>query len=168
VEYVRPERVYEAVRSDCADIGLVSYPQHAKDLATLPWREEEMVVASAPSHPLAQRDRVSPTDLDGLPFIGFDPELPIRRDVDRFLRDHDVEVEVTMHFDSIPMVNEASAVSILPVRMMHAEVQQGRLAAIPLEAPGLVRPLGIVHLKRKRFSRAAQSFLSLLQENGRD
>jgi cbb3-type cytochrome oxidase subunit 3 len=28
----------------------------------------------------------------------------------------------------------------------------------------LVRPLGIVHRKRKKFNRAAQSFLELLQE----
>jgi hypothetical protein len=36
--------------------------------------------------------------------------------------------------------------------------------AIPLHAPELVRPVGIVHRKRKKFNRAAQSFLELLQE----
>jgi ABC-type proline/glycine betaine transport system permease subunit len=35
---------------------------------------------------------------------------------------------------------------------------------VPIAAPGLFRPLGIIHRKKKRFHRAAQSFLDLLQE----
>jgi DNA-binding transcriptional LysR family regulator len=168
VEYLRPERVYEQLRNDRADIGLVSYPQPSKDVLVLPWREEEMAVAASPQHPIARLGRVRPVDLRGLEFIGFDPELPIRRDVDRFLRDHGVSVDVTMHFDSIPMIKEALAtgrgVSILPSRMLRAEVSVGSLVSIPLESPGLIRPLGILRLKKKQFNRATQLFLKLLQE----
>jgi len=168
VEYVRPEKVYEAIRNETADLGLVSYPQHAKDIAVIPWREEEMVVAAAPSHPIARLTTVHPADLDGLEFIAFDPDLPIRRDVDRFLKERNVGVNVTMHFDSIPMVKEAlaigSGISIVPSRMLRAEVSEGRLICVPLAAPGLIRPLGIIHLKRKRFNPATAAFLDLLQE----
>lgn len=168
VEYLRPEQIYEAIRSDAADIGLVSYPQAAKDIAVIPWRREEMSVAVAPSHPLAKLSRLAPRDLQDHQFIGFDPDLPIRRELDRFLKDQGATLQVLKHFGSIPEVKEALAlgsyVSILPTRMMQAEVDQGRLLAIPLEGPELVRPLGIIHLKRKRFNRPAQSFLGLLQE----
>ena len=168
VEYVRPEKVYEAIRGDKADLGLVSYPNAGKDIAVLPWREEDMVVAAAPSHPVAVLTKVQPRDLEGMEFIGFDPELPIRKDVDRFLRDHDVSVRISKHFDSIPMVKEALAlgncVSIVPARMMRGEVAEGRLVGIPLESPGLIRPLGIIYSRKKRLNRAAQSFLDLLQE----
>lgn len=166
VEYLRPERVYQAVRAGDADIGLVSYPHPTKEIAVIPWREEEMCVASSPAHSIARHAKVAPAMLEGLQFIGFDPELPIRKDVDRFLREHDVSVEVVMHFDSIPMVKEAlalgSAVSILPSRMLRNEIEQGTLVAIPLEEPGLVRPLGVIHLKRKKFNRATECFLTLL------
>jgi DNA-binding transcriptional LysR family regulator len=168
VEYLRPERVYEAIRSGRADIGLVSYPHVAKDLAVIPWREEEMVVAAAPSHPIALLTKVKATDLEGLEFIGFDPELPIRRELDRYFKEHDVTVKIAKHFDSIPMIKEALAignvVSILPERMLRAETAEGRLVCVPLEAPGLIRPLGIVHLKKKKFHRATLAFLDLLQE----
>jgi len=83
VDYLRPQKIYEAVLADHADLGLVSYPDATKELAVVPWRAGEMVV---------------------------------------------------------------------------------RLVAVPLHAPDLVRPLGIVHRKRKKFNRAAQSFLELLQE----
>lgn len=168
VEYLRPEKVYEAVRGDKADLGLVSYPNPGKDIAVIPWREEEMVVAAAPSHPVAVLSKVQPSDLESLEFIAFDPELPIRRDVDRFLRDHEVTVRISKHFDSIPMVKEAlalgSCVSIVPARMLRGEIAEGRLVGVPLESPGLIRPLGIIYSKKRQLNRAAQAFLNLLQE----
>ena len=57
-----------------------------------------------------------------------------------------------------------SGISILPARTMQKEIERGTLVSIPLDAPDLVRPVGIVHRKRKKFNRAAQSFLELLLE----
>lgn len=167
VDYLRPEKVYDAVMTDRADIGLVSYPVATREIAVIPWRLEEMVVAASPSHPLAERRVLAPRDLQGLDFIAFDEDLPIRREVDRFLREQGVEVEVIMHFDNIQSMKEAltlgDGVSILPERMMHADVEQGRLAAIPLTAE-LHRPLGIIHRRRKHFTPVAQEFLALLEQ----
>jgi DNA-binding transcriptional LysR family regulator len=167
VEYLRPEKVYEAVESGRADLGLVSYPEPSRLVAVRPWRQERMQVAAAPGHVLAERPRLAPAELAGLEFIAFDEDLPIRRRIDRFLAEQGVEVRVVMHFDNIAAVKEAVAagagLSILPARIMQEEVRQGRLTAIPLE-PAPVRPLGIIHLRRKRFGRAAQQFLELLQE----
>ena len=168
VDYLRPQKIYEALLADQADLGLVSYPEATKELAVIPWREEEMSVAAAVWHPLAEKAVLLPTDLNGQDFIGFDEDLSIRRELDRFFREQAIEIRMAMQFDNIQMIKEAvalgSGISILPARTMLAEVEQGRLVAIPLHAPELVRPVGIVHRKRKRFNRAAQSFLELLQE----
>jgi len=168
VDYLRPDKVYESVLADQTDLGLVSYPVGTKDLAVIPWRQEEMTVAAPPSHPLAQKPLLLPADLDGQDFIGFDEDLSIRRELDKFFREHGIEIRLAMQFDNIQMIKEAvalgSGISILPARTMQAEMAQGRLASIPLHAPELVRPVGIVHRKRKRFSHAVQSFLELLLE----
>ena len=168
VDYLRPDKVYEAVLADQADLGLVSYPESAKDLAVIPWREEEMSVAAPPSHPLAAKPVLLPADLNGQDFVGFDEELMIRRELDHFFREHGIEIRMAMQFDNIQMIKEAvalgSGISILPARTMQAEIAQGRLVSIPLHAPELVRPVGIVHRKRKRFSHAVESFLELLLE----
>jgi len=75
-------------------------------------------------------------------------------------------VNVGLHFDNIHTIKEAVAlgtgISILPARTMQAEITQGSLVAIKLQAPDLVRPVGVVHRKRKKLNRAAQSFLELL------
>ena len=166
VEYLRPEKIYAAVLADQADLGLVSYPTPSKQIAVIPWREEEMVLATAPAHALARKAVAVPADLRGVDFAAFDPDLPIRREIDRYLREHGVEVNLHVHFDNIPMMKEAVAlgvaVSILPARILRTEVEQGRIAAVPI-SPGLVRPVGIIHRKRKKFNRATQAFLGLLQ-----
>jgi DNA-binding transcriptional LysR family regulator len=166
VEYMRPEHIYEAVRNDAADLGLVSYPEPNRDIAALPWRKEEMFVAVPAAHPFAARTSVEPAELNGSDFIGFDEDLRIRREIDRFFRVNSIEVRMVMHFDNIQMIKEAvalgSGISILPARTMQADIAQGRLAAVKLNAPELLRPVGIVHRKRKKFNRAAQGFLEML------
>lgn len=168
VQYLRPEKIYEYVGADRVDLGLVSYPEHTREIAVLPWRNEEMVLTAAPSHPLATRDCIYPEDLNGVDFVTFDDDLPISREINRYLRAHGVEVNTTMHFDNIQTIKEAvilgSGVSIIPRRILQTELAEGRLKAVPLSEPGLSRPVGIVHRKKKRFHRAAQAFLDLLQE----
>jgi DNA-binding transcriptional LysR family regulator len=169
VQYLRPERVYEAVLAAEVDVGLISYPEARRDIMVIPWRREEMVLAVAPSHPLARRGPViAPELLNGVDFIGFDDDLPIRRHMDRFLKDHDLEVNITLHFDNIQMIKEAVThrvgVSIMPVRTMREEIQQGRIVAVRIADATLFRPLGIIHRKKKRFHRVAQAFLELLKE----
>lgn len=169
VEYLRPERIYEAVLAGEADLGLISYPEARRDITVIPWRREEMVLAVASAHPLAQRrDAIAPQELNGADFISFDDDLPIRRHMDRFLKDHGVEVNIALHFDNIQMIKEAVThrvgVSIMPVRTMRDDIEQGRLAAVRIADATLFRPLGIIHRKKKRFHRVAQAFLDLLRE----
>src|ERR1700681_658402 len=125
VEYMRPDKVYDAVRNDTADLGLVSFPESTREIAAIPWRNEEMQVAVPPAHPFALRDAVYPADLNGQDFIGFDEDLSIRRELDRFFRAQGVEVKIVMHFDNIQMIKEAVAlgrgISLLPARTMLAE-----------------------------------------------
>jgi DNA-binding transcriptional LysR family regulator len=169
VQYLRPERIYEAVFAGEVDLGLISYPENRRDITVIPWRREEMVLAVSPEHALAGRgDAIAPQELNGADFINFDEDLPIRRHMDRFLKEHGVEVNVALHFDNIQMIKEAVThrvgISIMPARIMKDEVEQGRLVAVRIADATLFRPLGIIHRKKKRFHRVAQAFLDLLRE----
>ena len=167
VNYLRPEKVYQAVLDERVDLGLVSYPEPTREVVALPWREEPMVVACSLSHPLTGATRLRPEDLEDMEFIGFDEDLPISRDVERFLRERNVRVRVVMRFDNIQSMKEAlrlgHAVSILPAPMLRDDVAEGRLRVIPLDA-SLFRPLGIIHRRRRAFPRAAQVFMDLLRD----
>lgn len=168
VSYLRPERVWEAVLEGEADLGLMSYAESSREVLALPWRNEEMVVATEPSHRLARRRSVRPSELQGESFIGFDDDLPIQSQIERYLRDHKVVVEVALRFDNIQMIKEAvvhgSGISIMPARVMREDLLQGRMVALKLDPADLYRPVRIIHRRKKVFNEAASGLLELLQE----
>ena len=171
ISYLRPERVWEAVAEDQADLGLMSYAESSRDVLALPWRDEEMVVAVAPQHPLARRRKVNVSALDGSTFIGFDDDLPINSHVERYLRDHKVRVEMTLRFDNLQMIKEAvshgAGIAIMPRRVMQDELAQHRIFALSLDPPDLYRPVRIVHRRRKVFTAAMNGLLEILRAPSR-
>jgi LysR family transcriptional regulator, transcriptional activator of the cysJI operon len=172
VQYLRPERVYAAVEADEADLGLVSYAESSREVVALPWRDEEMVIAAPPDHPLAQQRAIPVTALQEAQFVGFDRDLPIESHIERFFRDHRVTVETTLRFDNIQSIKDAvvhgAGLSIMPRRVMEEDIAQGRLVAVRLYPAELYRPVRIVHRRRKVFNEATRGLLALLQEETAD
>jgi DNA-binding transcriptional LysR family regulator len=168
VQYLRPERVWEAILHDQADLGLMSYAESSREVVAIPWRDEEMVVAVAPDHPLVRENSIPIEALEGEAFVGFDDDLPIQDQIDRYMREHKVTVNTTLRFDNIEMIKQAVAhgagISIMPERVMREDMLQGRLMALRLEPPELYRPVRIVHRRRKVFNEVASGLLDLLRE----
>src|SRR3954454_2954578 len=131
LEYLHPTRVIESVCQGGAELGLVSYPRKWPELKVIPWREEEMILAVPPSHRFAGHGRIDVAQLGGQTFVGFDADLSIRRAIDRFLRHHDVSVQVALEFDNIENIKRAveipAGVAILPEPTLTREVEAGTL-----------------------------------------
>ncbi len=174
IDYLHPNQVYERVLDGAADFGLVSFPRPSKDLVVQSWRDEEMVVACPPDHPLAQLPAVSPSRLDGARFVAFDKRLIIRREVDRFLRDHGAVAEVALELDNIESIKkgieEGIGLALLPESMLRQESQAGTIRVVKLLLPPgesrFVRPLGIIHRRHHQLGSAALDFIELLRANG--
>jgi LysR family transcriptional regulator, transcriptional activator of the cysJI operon len=168
VEYLRPEKVYDAVVGDQTDLGIISYPESNREIVAVHWRDERMMLAAAPFHPLAAKSSVTLAEVAEQDFVAFDDDLRVGREVKRYLKENGARVNVVMHFDNVQTMKEAVAlgasVSILPVRVLRNDISQGRLVAIPIEGCTLVRPLGIIHRRRKKFHAGTQTFLDLLQQ----
>jgi DNA-binding transcriptional LysR family regulator len=168
IDYLHPDKVTERVLDGTADIGLVSFPQPTRKLVALPWREEEMVVACARTHPFASRRSVPAKALDGEKYVGFDKDLLVRRRVDRFLRSRAVSVDVVLEFDNIENIKQAieisAGVALLPLPTLRREVDAGVLAAVPLDGERFVRPLGIIHRRSPVPGRAALRLIELLRQ----
>jgi DNA-binding transcriptional LysR family regulator len=166
LEYLHPTQVIEAVRSGDAELGLISFPRKWTDLVAIPWREEEMVLAVHPEHPLAAQTDVLVGALDGARLIGFDPDLAIRRAIDRFLRQHGVQVETTLEFDNIENIKRAvelpGGAAILPAPTLVGEVKAGTIVAVPFRDARLIRPLAIIHRRNGEPGLSASRFLRLL------
>ena len=65
LEYLHPSRVCEWALNDEVELGILSFPQRRRDLMVVPWRNEPMVVACHPQHPLAGGKKIAVKLLDG-------------------------------------------------------------------------------------------------------
>jgi DNA-binding transcriptional LysR family regulator len=167
LEYLHPHRVYEAVDSGQADLGLVSYPEESESLAAIPWRSEPMVVVCNPQHPLTRRASATLEMLRGESIVAFQSGLKIREEIDRVFALHRVSVKAALEFDNIETIKRAieigTGISILPEPTITREIESGTLVQIPLEGQPLMRPLGIIHRRDRKLSETAQQFIQLLR-----
>lgn len=167
LEYLRPNRAYEAVMNEEADLGVLSYPTAMRGLTVIPLRSENMVLVCNPSHRFARMERVTIGQLRGEAFVGFDKDLIIRKELDKYLRQNQVTVQISMEFDNIETIKQAieigTGISILPEPTIRNEVQRGTLISVPLAIEELRRPIGIIHRQRKMFTPAISRFIDMLK-----
>ena len=168
VEYQRANQVYDDVLGNVVDLGLVAYPNKDNRLEVVPLREEQMVLICHPKHALTKSKLVKLAQLDGQKFIGFEPDIPTRKAVDKVLRDGGVTVRVVMEFDNIETVKRAveieAGVSIVPAGTVAGEVSKHTLTALPFADVTIGRPLAVIYKKNKVLSPAMKQFIELLKQ----
>ena len=171
LEYMHPDEIYTRIQNDQSDLGLIAFASPGRDLTAVPWQEQTMVVACLPSHKFARRTAaVGPWELSGESVVTFDRQLPVRRELDRYLRRHGAEVNVVAEFDNIENIKQAiedgAGVAILPEQKLHQEVQRKTLVRVPLRTPDgtapFVRPLSIAHRRKRRLNPAVTEFIKIL------
>ena len=168
LEYSRSNKIYENALKGNIDIGVVAYPSKRPGITTVPYRRDRLVLACPPGHPLAKQKRVAAKKLDGEPMVGFDRDIPTRKETDRFLRRYDVDPHYVMELDNIETIKRVveigRGIAILPEPAVRAEVKNGTLVVVQLTDENLVRPLGIVYRQGKHFSPATEKFIEMLRE----
>ena len=168
VEYRRANQVYEDVIGNVVDLGLVAYPARDSKLEIYPLRKDPLVLITHPQHPLAKHKSVRLKALSGQKFIGFEPDIPTRKALDRILKDHSVQVQHVMEFDNIETVKRAveidAGVAIVPQGTVVQEVAKQTLAQIVIEDGEFYRPLAAIYKKNKVLSPAMKEFLETVKE----
>ena len=174
IEYMHPDEIPTRIQNDRSDVGLLAFAAPGRDLTVVPWRRQTMTLACPPAHPFALRTTaVAPGELTGAAFVTFDRGLPVRREIDRYLRRHGADVDVVAEFDTIENIKQAvedgAGIAILPEPTLRRETERRTLVAAPLDRNGdeaaLVRPLSIVHRRRRRLNPAVREFIRLLRRD---
>jgi Transcriptional regulator len=168
VEYRRANQVYEDVLSNVVDLGLVAYPNKDTKLEIVPLRKDPLVLICHPQHPLAKQKSIRLRSVADQKFVGFEPDIPTRKALDKVLKEQNVEVKTVMEFDNIETVKRAveidAGVSIVPQGTISQEVNKQTLAAVPIEDAELYRPLAAIYKKGKVLSPAMKQFINILKE----
>ncbi|HEU5080144.1 MAG TPA: LysR substrate-binding domain-containing protein [Opitutaceae bacterium] len=166
VEYRRSNLVYEDILHNSVDFGLVAFPVKVRQIDSIPFRNDRLVLITHPRHALAHHKEVGLNDLVGQKFIGFDPDIPTRKAVDQIFRDNKLEIEPVMEFDNIETVKRAveidHGIAIVPQATVTQEANQGTLAVIPFAGKEFTRPLAILHRKGRVLTPAMKKFIDIL------
>ena len=168
VEYRRSNQVYDDVLGNVVDLGLVAYPVKDPRLEIVALRKDMLVLICHPQHPLAKIRSVKLNAIAGAKFIGFEPDIPTRKAIDKILKDRNVAVQHVMEFDNVETVKRAveidAGISIVPQGTVVQEVAKQTLVQVQIEDAEFFRPLAAIHKKNKVLSPAMKQFLTIIKE----
>jgi DNA-binding transcriptional LysR family regulator len=168
VEYRRANQVYDDVLSNVVDMGLVAYPTKDSKLEIVSLHKDPLVLICHPQHPFARQKSIRFKALTGQKFIGFEPDIPTRKALDRILKEHGVDPKHAMEFDNIETVKRAveidAGISIVPRGTIVQEVSKQTLTALAIEDGDFYRPIAAIYKKNKVLSPAMKQFLAMLKE----
>jgi len=150
------------------DLGLVAYPVKDAKLEIVPLRKEPLVLICHPQHPFARQKAIQLKQLLDQKVIGFEPDIPTRKALDKILRDYGAELKYLMEFDNVETVKRAveidAGVAIVPLGTVTQEVAKQTLVAVEIEDGEFFRPLAAIYKKNKVLSPAMKQFLAILKD----
>ncbi len=166
IEYARSNRIYEEVQKSDADLGIVAYPSKRAQFVLIPYREDRLVLICPPNHPLAKHHSVSIKKLVGQDFVGFERDLPTRKETDRILRRNGVDVRYKMELDNIETIKRVVEIgtgcALLPEPAVRQEVKARSIVAVQIRDETFLRPLGIICRMGQHLSPATEKFIQYL------
>ena len=159
-------RLLRLLRSGAADLGLLTLPIDDPQFVTVPVMREEMLLVTAPTHPLARKKHIAPRDVMGQPFVLFEPGSNSRKAIDEFFVRERIEPKVVTETESAEilkaLVTIGMGITIIPYQTVAREVRGGQLFCSRIAGVQLVRETGWVHLRVNRIPRAMNVMMSTL------
>jgi len=166
--YSRSSKIYEDALKGSIDLGIVAYPNRRPGITTIPLREDRLVLVVPPAHAFAKHRTISTNRLAGEALVGFDRDIPTRRETDRVLRKHGIDPRYVTELDNVEVMKRVVeiglGIAILPEQAVRPEVKGGTLVTVQLSDEVFPRQLGIIHRSGKHFSPAAAKFIECLRE----
>jgi DNA-binding transcriptional LysR family regulator len=161
------QRSIEMLRSGAGDLGLLTLPIEASDLVSVPMLQEELLLVTYPSHPLAAQKRIVATDLDKQPFVLFETGSITRRIVDEFFGRERITPPIIMETENVEiikaMVRSGLGISIVPWQAAAADVSTRQLFCSRIAGVSLVRQTGWLYPKMGRLPRAVTEVMRVFE-----
>jgi DNA-binding transcriptional LysR family regulator len=162
------ERSIALLRSGSGDLGLVTLPVDAADLEAVPVLEEELLLVTYPSHPLARKRGIAPADLTRQPFILFETGSITRRLVEDFFTREHIEPEIVMETENVEiikaMVRHGVGISIIPWQAAMADVRAKQLFCSRISGHALHRQTGWLYPKMRRLPRSVAEVMKVFEQ----
>lgn len=161
------DRSIALLRSGAGDLGLLTLPIEASDLVSVPLLQEELLLVTYPTHPLARKKRIVPADLDKQPFVLFETGSVTRHLVEEFFARERIAPPIIMETENVEiikaMVRSGLGISIIPWQAAAADVATGQLFCSHIADTALVRQTGWLYPKMDRLPRAVAEVIRIFE-----
>jgi len=129
--------------------------------------EDELLLITYPSHPLAKKKEITPADLDKQPFILFESGSITRRLVEEFFTRERIESHIVMETENVEiikaMVRNGLGISVIPWQAAADDVRQKQLFCSRIAGQTLTRQTGWIYPKMSRLPRMVAEVMKVAQ-----
>jgi len=164
------EGIVSMVENNVIDLGVVEAPVSNKNLVVEVCRNDQLVLAVPPKHPLAGSESVAINQLMDYPYICREEGSGTREVINDFIistGSKESSLNVSMELGSPEAIKGAieagMGISIISLSTMLKELELGTLVAVRLDPP-LERPFSFVRQKQKFRHRAMEELLEFARE----
>jgi DNA-binding transcriptional LysR family regulator len=143
--------VLQLLRNHQLDLALLTLPIAGTDMEVRSAIREELVVVTAPKHPLTQQHVIEAQSLADHPLVLFEPGSNTRILVDQFFAEQQMPMNVAMETESVEiikaMVASGLGIALVPYVAIAADMRSKRFAWARIRGQRLYREQGWVYLK---------------------
>lgn len=158
-------QIVERILSYQADIGVLVHDVRDERVASIPFRQQKLIVFAHQGHRLASRSTLRMADLDGEDMVCREPGSTTQEVFDAALAKVGVRVHRVMEIGSRESVREAVACGIgLGVVSEFAYMPDPRLKPLPIADLTACTHSHVICLRERLRSRLLNAFLHLLNE----
>ncbi len=161
------QTVVDQILNGQLDLGMAGAPVKRNGLVSFPYANDEVVLVSSSSHPLAWNSRSSIADIDGQPFIMRESGSATRKAAEASFARSGVRVNVVMELGSNEAVKRAAAaglgLGVLSKFSVGPDVAAGYLSVLSVEGWKCERPLTVFYRDDGHISMAQRAFLAVLR-----
>ena len=169
LQFTNRARIMERLMNNDDDFVVMGRTPSDERLETYPFLDNILVVVAPPGHPLENKKNIKLETLLNERFLGREEGSGTRLAFNNLLKSKGIKIEPYMELGSSEAIKQGVmaglGLAVLSLHSLSLERDAGKLAVLDVEDFPLVRRWYAVHLKGKKLSLVARTFLEFILKN---
>jgi DNA-binding transcriptional LysR family regulator len=150
------------------EVAVIAKAEENPSVTFIPFSQEELIIIVPVNHPLTAEGSISPQDLAKEPLIMKELGSGTRKRVNMLFEQHDCTPNVLMETSNNEfikqLVQKGEGISILVKACVAAEIEERKLATLPLKGQRIYLDVSFAYIKKQPLSMAARAFEKILKK----